>query len=91
MGRCWEDEFAPPLGAQEELQVLLQGLGAVQLLGEVDGGHCGVRGVPVQRLLQSSVDLVQRTQQNLDRKQTMSTASLTLWCCYSPKIEQELD
>lgn len=65
LGGHGDDDLLPPLWAQEELQVLLDGLQPGQFGGEVYGRDAGMVGVPVQLLLQRLVDLIQRAQQEL--------------------------
>lgn len=62
------NNFLSPVPAVEELQVLLDGLQPGQLRGEVDGSDGRMVGVPVQRFLQGLVDLVQRAQEELQRR-----------------------
>ena len=74
-GGGYDDPLAPALSI-EVLQVLLQRLQPGQLLEEVDGGDGSVGRVPVQLLLQGAVDLIQGTQEQLQRHRWQTVSNI---------------
>lgn len=62
---CRYDDFLPPVGAKEVLQVALERLDAGELLREVNGSNGWMIPVFVQLLLEHFVDLIERAQEDL--------------------------
>lgn len=65
LGGYGDDDLLSPLLAEEEFQVLPDGLQPGEFRREVNGRHARMVAVPVQLFLQGLVDLVQRAQQEL--------------------------
>lgn len=62
---CGNHHSLPPLGAEEVLQVPLEGLQAAEFLREIDGCNSQMGGISVQLLFQHLVDLVEGAQKHL--------------------------